>query len=63
MIGRKDYLLSDGVDKEQIISVNLEDLKYNLINNYMDLLKKEAEENSWNSKADDIVNLLKSVEK
>lgn len=33
----KDYLLSDGVDTEQIISVNLEDLKYNFINNYMDL--------------------------
>ena len=37
MIERKDYLLSDGVDTEQIISVNLEDLKYNFINNYMDL--------------------------
>lgn len=33
----KDYLLSDGATQEQIISVNLEDLKYNFINNYMDL--------------------------
>lgn len=36
---------------------------YKIDDNYINLLKKEAEENSWNSKADDIVNLLKSVEK
>lgn len=33
----KDYLLQNGVQKEQIISINLEDLKYNFIQNYMDL--------------------------
>lgn len=31
------YLLNEGIDKEQIISINLEDLKYNFIKNYMDL--------------------------
>lgn len=33
----KEYLLANGVDKSQIISINLEDLKYNFIQNYMDL--------------------------
>lgn len=33
----KDYLLQNGIDKTQIISINLEDLKYNFIQNYMDL--------------------------
>lgn len=33
----KEYLLQNGVDKSQIISINLEDLKYNFIQNYMDL--------------------------
>ena len=33
----KEYLLKNGVDKSQIISINLEDLKYNFIQNYMDL--------------------------
>lgn len=33
----KEYLLNNDVTKEQIISVNLEDLKYNFIENYMDL--------------------------
>ena len=33
----KEYLLTNGVDKSQIISINLEDLKYNFIQNYMDL--------------------------
>lgn len=33
----KDYLLNNDVTKEQIISINLEDLKYNFIENYMDL--------------------------
>ena len=35
----KDYLLQTGIEEEQIISINLEDLKYNFINNYMDLYK------------------------
>ena len=33
----KQYLLSNGVSDEQIISINLEDLKYNFIDNYMSL--------------------------
>ena len=33
----KEYLLQNGVDKEQIISINLEDLKYNFIDDYMSL--------------------------
>ena len=33
----KDYLLNNDVTKEQIISINLEDLRYNFIENYMDL--------------------------
>ena len=31
----KNYLIQNGVSKNQIISVNLEDLKYNFIQNYM----------------------------
>ena len=33
----KDYLLSIGISNNQIISINLEDLKYNFINDYMSL--------------------------
>jgi len=33
----KNYLLENNVTKEQIISINLEDLKYEFIKNYMDL--------------------------
>ena len=33
----KKYLVETGVEEEQIISVNLEDLKYNFIKDYMDL--------------------------
>lgn len=33
----KDYLIEIGIKEEQIISINLEDLKYNFIENYMDL--------------------------
>ena len=33
----KDYLLNNGVKENQIISVNLEDLKYNFIDDYMSL--------------------------
>lgn len=33
----KQYLLENGVKKDQIISINLEDLKYSFINNYLDL--------------------------
>lgn len=33
----KDYLIDTGVEEEQIISINLEDLKYNFIKDYMDL--------------------------
>ena len=33
----KEYLLNNGISQSQIISINLEDLKYNFIQNYMDL--------------------------
>ena len=33
----KNYLIEMGIEQEQIISVNLEDLKYNFIKDYMDL--------------------------
>ena len=33
----REYLLKTGVSKEQIININLEDLKYNFITNYLDL--------------------------
>ena len=33
----KEYLLNNGISEDQIISVNLEDLKYNFIDNYMSL--------------------------
>ncbi len=33
----KDYLLNNGVTVDQIISINLEDLKYNFIEDYMSL--------------------------
>ncbi len=33
----KEYLLNNGVKKDQIISINLEDLKYNFLTDYMSL--------------------------
>lgn len=33
----KNYLLNNGIKEEQIISINLEDLKYNFIDSYMSL--------------------------
>ena len=33
----KDYLLNNGITEDQIISINLEDLKYNFIEDYMSL--------------------------
>lgn len=33
----KDYLLANGITEDQIISINLEDLKYNFIEDYMSL--------------------------
>lgn len=33
----KEILLNDGVDNNQIISINLEDLKYNFITDYLSL--------------------------
>ena len=33
----KDYLLNNGIKENQIISINLEDLKYNFITDYMSL--------------------------
>lgn len=35
----KDYLLKNGTTEDQIISINLEDLDYNFIDNYMTLYK------------------------
>lgn len=33
----KNYLINNGIEEEQIISINLEDLKYNFIDSYMSL--------------------------
>lgn len=33
----KKYLIETGIEEEQIISINLEDLKYNFIKDYMDM--------------------------
>ncbi len=33
----KEILLNDGIDADQIISINLEDLKYNFITDYLSL--------------------------
>lgn len=33
----RNYLIETGIEEEQIISINLEDLQYNFIQNYMDL--------------------------
>ncbi len=33
----RNYLIKTGIEEEQIISINLEDLQYNFIQNYMDL--------------------------
>lgn len=33
----KNYLMNNGIEEEQIISINLEDLKYNFIDSYMSL--------------------------
>ena len=33
----KKYLIKNGIDNSQIISINLEDLRFNFIKNYMDL--------------------------
>ena len=33
----KEYLINNGITKDQIISINLEDLKYNFITDYMSL--------------------------
>lgn len=35
----REYLKDNGVEKEQIISINLEDLEYNFITDYMTLYK------------------------
>lgn len=35
----KGYLLNNGITKDQIISINLEDLEYNFIDNYITLYK------------------------
>ena len=33
----KEYLLQNGIKEKQIISINLEDLKYNFLSDYMSL--------------------------
>ena len=46
----KNYLLSIGINKEQIISINLEDLKYNFIEDYMSLYNYINENINTNKK-------------
>lgn len=46
----KNYLLQNGIEEDQIISINLEDLKYNFIENYMSLYNYINEKINSNKK-------------
>lgn len=46
----KDYLLQNDISEEQIISINLEDLKYNFITDYMSLYNYITERLNQNKK-------------
>ena len=46
----KKYLLNNGILEDQIISINLEDLKYNFINDYMSLYTYINDKVSTNKK-------------
>ena len=62
----KEYLLENGVDNSQIISINLEDLKYSFIENYMDLynyINDNLKSDKKNYLFIDEVQIIKYVEK
>lgn len=46
----KEYLLNNGVNKSQIISINLEDLKYSFITNYLELYNYINDNLDYNKK-------------
>ena len=56
----KNYLIKEGVTQEQIISINLEDLRYHFIQNYMDLYNYINEKllNDKNIKTKKIIQIL-----
>ena len=49
----KNYLLESGTTNDQIISINLEDLKYNFIEDYMSLYNYISENLKQKKKKDD----------
>lgn len=62
----KEYLLNNGVSQDQIISINLEDLKYNFITDYMSLynyIESNLKPNQQNYVFIDEVQLVKDFQK
>ncbi len=59
----KDYLLDNGVNEKQIISINLEDLKYNFINDYMSLYNYINDKLITNKKNYVLIDEVQNVEK
>ena len=62
----KNYLLENGIKKDQIISINLEDLSYNFITDYMSLynyITKKLNKNEKNYVFIDEVQLIKDFQK
>ncbi len=62
----KEYLLNNGVKEDQIISINLEDLKYNFLDNYMSLynyINDNLKDNKQNYIFIDEVQKIKEFEK
>lgn len=62
----KDYLLKNGINKEQIISINLEDLTYSSIQNYMDLynyINEKLSDNKMNYVFIDEVQIINEFQK
>ena len=62
----KSYLLNNGIDEKQMISINLEDLKYNFIENYMDLynyINSKLIDNKKNYVFIDEIQIIKEFQK
>ncbi len=62
----KEYLLNNGVKEDQIISINLEDLKYNFLDDYMSLynyINDNLKDNKQNYIFIDEVQKIKEFEK
>ena len=48
----KKHLIETGIEEEQIISINLEDLKYNFVKDYMEMQENKGEMDSSRSEID-----------